>query len=171
MDRADTGSNPLLVDTQTGQVLLSTGDLIQEAEPGVRIGLMLLDDGGYDVEFSYLGLDTFGDPITRNSNNPITFAFFGGVPANPQNSYSVDYRSELNSGEINLRKRFGPQVSWLAGFRFIELRATLQYRPRLGWLFLGHRQRTLWIPAGRRRAMVPRTPIVDFQHREGRRLL
>ena len=123
MDRADTGSNPLLVDMETGEVLLSTGGLIQDAEPGARLGLILLDqEGGYDVEFSYLGLDTFGDPVTRSSNNPIGFVFFDGFPANPQSSYTVDYRSELNSGEINLRKRFGPQVSWIAGFRFLELR-------------------------------------------------
>jgi hypothetical protein len=135
MDRDDAGSYPLLVDTATGDVLLRTGGLIQDAEPGVRMSLTLLDDAGYDVEFSYLGLDTFGDPITRSSDDPITFVFYGGTPANPQTSYTADYRSELNSGEINLRKRLGSQVTALAGFRFLELRENFNILSDRGGFF------------------------------------
>jgi hypothetical protein len=99
------------------------------------MGLMLLDDGGNDVEFSYLGLDTFGGSVTRSSSNPIIFPFFGGVPANPERSYSVDYRSEINSGEINIRRRFGSQVSWLAGLRFVELRERFDITSGAGGFF------------------------------------
>lgn len=121
LDRSDADASPLLFDSQTQEVLLDTGDLIKEGEPGVRMGLILFDDCGYDLEISYLGLDTFGESVTRSSNNPIVFPFFGGVPANPQSSYTTRYASELNSGEINLRQRFGSRVALLAGFRFLEL--------------------------------------------------
>jgi hypothetical protein len=135
MDRTGADSTPFLIDTQTGGVLLSTGELNDDAEPGLRAGVTIMGQDGYDVEFSYLGLDTFEDVATRTSDNPIAFAFFGGLPANPQQSYSVDYRSDLSSGEINLRRRVGPQVTWLAGFRFLELRESFHVLSSNGGFF------------------------------------
>jgi hypothetical protein len=122
LDRTGQDSDPLLFDTQTGAVLLNTGDVLDDPEAGLRAGVILMDDSSYDIEFGFLGLDTFENVVTRTSPNPIGFAFFGGLPANPQQSYSVSYESDLASGEINLRRRLGPQVTWLAGFRFLELR-------------------------------------------------
>jgi hypothetical protein len=122
LDRTGTDSEPLLIDTQTGAVLLNTDGVLDDAEAGLRAGITILGDDGYDLEFSYLGLDTLENVVTRTSPNPIAFAFFGGLPSNPQQSYAVDYRSDLGSGEINVRRRLGPQVTWLAGFRFLELR-------------------------------------------------
>jgi hypothetical protein len=97
--------------------------------------VILLDDCGHDVEFSYLGLDTFEHSVTRSINDPIVFAFFGGVPANPRQSYTAEYRSEINSGELNIRGRIAPQVSWLAGFRFIELRERFNITSSQGGFF------------------------------------
>lgn len=135
MDRNSGSDSPLLIDTQTGQVLLSTGNIISDPEPGVRLGLILLDEGGTDLEFNYLGLDTFEGTETRSSNNPITFPFFGGVPGNPRRAYTVNYQSEINSGELNIRRSIGPQVSWLAGFRFMELRESFDISSSAGGFF------------------------------------
>ena len=135
MDRASGGSSPLLIDSVTGQVLLSTGDIIEDAEPGVRLGLIFLEEGGTDVEFNYLGLDTFEGVKTTSSSNPITFPFFGGIPGNPRRSYTVEYASEINSGVFNLRHALGPQVSWIAGLRFIELREKFDIYSSQGGFF------------------------------------
>jgi hypothetical protein len=121
LDRSDTDSGPLLTDSVTTQSLLNIEDLGGPAEPGVRMGLIFLDGDGYDVEFGYLGMDRFGKPQSRSSDNPIVFPFFGGIPANPQTSYTAHYFSELNSGEVNLRRSLGSRVKLLAGFRFWEL--------------------------------------------------
>lgn len=122
MDREGPDSADLFFDTQTGGVLLNTESLVKQAEPGVRLGLILFADEGCDIEFGYLGLDKFGQSMTIASQNPITFPFFGGVPANPQNEYTASYLSQLDSGEVNLRRRFGNRLALLAGFRFLELR-------------------------------------------------
>lgn len=121
LDRDDADSGPLLFDSATLQPLLNTEDLTGPAQPGVRIGLIFLDHDGYDVEFGYLGMDRFGEPQTRSSDNTITFPFFGGIPANPQTSYTARYFSELNSGEVNIRRSWGSRIKLLAGFRFWEL--------------------------------------------------
>jgi hypothetical protein len=126
LDRSDADAGPLFFDAQTFQPLLDHEDLLGPAQPGVRMGLLLLDDCGWDLEFGYLGLDRFGDQQTRSSDNGILFPFFGGIPANPQDTYTARYISELNSGEVNLRRRYNSRLAVLAGLRFLELNERFQ---------------------------------------------
>ncbi len=121
LDRSGVDGGPLLRDATTFQPLLSNDDLMGPAQPGVRLGLILFDEDGWDVEFGYLTLDRFGSTQTRQSDNGITFPFFGGIPAEPRNSYGVVYQSDFSSGEINLRRRYGPQLTLLGGLRFLDL--------------------------------------------------
>lgn len=122
MTRDDAEDNPLLFDALTAEPLLRPDQLTSGAEPGIRVGVIFFDEqGGRDLEFSYLGIDRFGEPKSRQSNNGIIFPFFSGVPAVPQNQYTVAYFSELDSGEVNVRQRLGERVSVLAGLRLLEL--------------------------------------------------
>ena len=122
LDRSDADSGPFLIDAQTFQPLSDNGDLVREAEPGVRMGMILFsDDCGRDVEFSYLQTDRYGHDQTITSPNPIIFPFFNGLPANPSTSNRVDLESGLKSFEVNLRQRYGSRMTLLAGLRYWEL--------------------------------------------------
>jgi hypothetical protein len=113
-------------------VLVSNDELIVHGEPGIRMGLILLDDQGCGVEFGYMGLDPFGGPRTYSSTAPIIFPFFGGIPLNPQTSYSVHYLSRNHSGEVNLRRELTDRVTVLGGFIFLELNETFDIRSSAG---------------------------------------
>ncbi|MCA9150067.1 MAG: hypothetical protein KDA92_12230 [Planctomycetales bacterium] len=122
LDRSDVDSSPLLFDTVTAQPLFNTGDLIREAEPGVRMGMIIFDDQcGRDFELSFMQTNRFGHGQTVTSANPITFPFFGGAPANPASSYTLELESGLKSFEMNIRQRYGSRVSLIAGLRYWEL--------------------------------------------------
>jgi hypothetical protein len=78
---------------------------------------------GYGVEARYFGVDSragFGYDFT------VDFDFGGGTIIN---LLDVDaaYRSNLDSAEINLRIDGSPRVTWLAGFRYVELQELLNY--------------------------------------------
>ncbi len=67
-----------------------------------------------------MGLDRFDKRRTRDSDDPITFTFFGGSPASPNTSYTTRYLSRFHSGEVDLRYRMNSHVILISGLRFLE---------------------------------------------------
>lgn len=128
LSREDADDTDLLFDSVTGDTLLTVGDLTSGAHTGLRIGAIFYDEGGRDLEFSVIAMDEFGEPVTRQNENPMIFPFFGGIPANPQTTYTFEYVSTFSSGEVNLRQRFGSRVTWLMGLRYAELNERFNVR-------------------------------------------
>ncbi len=117
----------------------------------LRAGLALTGNvqvgPGRNVEVVYFGLNKWHERATVNSvpaNSPTLFSFlsdFGTDPINgfddPDRSFqhTIDYRSRINNGEVNLRSRWVGdygwfQGSWLAGIRYFDLGETMVFSAR-----------------------------------------
>jgi hypothetical protein len=101
-------------------MLLDAGDVRLSVEGGVKLDLVLYDESGWDIEFAYLGTEDFTGVETPSDTN-INFIFYNGVPADPAESYVVNYASNIHGGEFNFRYRCRPCLSVLAGIRGVQL--------------------------------------------------
>jgi hypothetical protein len=135
LGREGPDSGGLFFNSETGEELLNLDQMAPSGEAGVRLGLIFFDEGGYDLELSYLGTDRFVADRTRSSDDGIVFPFFGGIPAEFSNSYQASYSSRLRSGEINVRRRLQDRVALLAGFRVVELKERFDIRDDDGGFF------------------------------------
>lgn len=123
---------PLVLNLNTDQTLLSTRDLDFNAAGGVRAGFGIRDGCGVAWEFNYLGL--FNQSASAFIAVPDELALPGDLGLAVNNFFftdqvSVRYTSQLNNAEINrvccccccdcpTRCR---SVEWLYGFRYLNL--------------------------------------------------
>ena len=133
----------ILIDSSTNQTVLSSRDLDFNYSPGVRAVFGFCYDGWLPLEIGYFGLfdsrssksvtsSPTGDPFLGNLTFPGDLGAASNVFAGAQQA-TVDYTSEIHSGEINYhccccREDCGgcPQsFEWLAGFRYLSLRERL----------------------------------------------
>ena len=120
----DFGAAPqtLLVDApfpQPSNELLNTSDLDYDVLVSARLELVLYDEGPnpIDYKFGYQRTEEAEFREVRMSN-PADVRFFGGVAANPSNSYVARGTSQFRIGDFGLRKQF---TSRLAGSASVSL--------------------------------------------------
>ena len=136
---------PLLVNQYTGETVADFRDQFQPrwaAGPNITVGRSL--EGCWNAEVNYFGLynlDSGGttqagraQPIVPNRNDatrliaaeilPFRNFTIAGAPAiifDPGDVQNYNYRSSLNNFELNLRKDVSEKISWLVGFRYLNL--------------------------------------------------
>jgi hypothetical protein len=106
-------------------VAIDSGDFDLGVAIGPRVTAIRHDlwCGCWDAEVSYFRLDNWSDTIALADMNdyqaipPVAIA--GVTPG------LLTYDSSLQSGEVNLRRDYNPWVTWLAGFRWLEVNENL----------------------------------------------
>ena len=124
-----------------GPIVLNTGDLDYEHESGYRITGAYLIGPSTNIEATYFGGFNWQNSLTVNSASAELYSVFsdfgrtpaGGYPETGQGTqHSVAMSSELNNGELNVRRRFvgancRAHSSLLVGARYFRLREDLVY--------------------------------------------
>jgi len=122
-----------------GTTVLDTNsvDFNGDTVPGIRLTGSFVFTPGFDLEVSYLGMiEKFESSafVDRTGFDDLfsPYSSFGTAPpagfeeADNAQFHSVDYSSQLHSGEVNFRRRWAKpknhfQGSWLWGFRYLHL--------------------------------------------------
>jgi len=111
------------------------------------LGGLIQISGGEDFDFGYAaGPDVSIERMLGNGPNSVEFRYFGALDWTSSADYgntgdiqigpiniplafdvSADYFSRLNSAEFNFRHQHSDRVTWLAGFRYIELHEKVSY--------------------------------------------
>jgi hypothetical protein len=127
---------------QGGSIVMSTDDLsVGDLEAGMRLAYSHIVGPASEVEVIYFGLNEWDDTVSVSSSDPNLFSAWSDFGVNPPGGYddtdrslrqSLNYQSEIHSGEVNYRARsVHPccrfQGSWLAGMRLFNLDETLHY--------------------------------------------
>ena len=135
--RNNTSHNqPLIVDSSTGQTLLSTQDLKFDFEPGTLITLGYMFSQGWGLEGTYWGQFGYSTGYLLQGLNNLslpgalgstTFGDFQGV-----SQMSAVYNSDINNFELNF---VIPYDGWqfLTGFRYFELEEALDLNGNAGF--------------------------------------
>ena len=117
------GAVQTLITGSTGTTLAQTSDLNFNWAGGPRIDIIRHGDTHWDVEFSYFLVDgsnasvTAGDPAGTSAN-------VGGVvfsTAGFGTELQYTYLARLYSGEVNFRHAVSKNLTFLFGFRAVEL--------------------------------------------------
>jgi hypothetical protein len=131
---------------RAGAVIL-TRDNPDEVVLARPMGGLIQISGGEDFNFGHAGgPDISLERALDNGPNSIEFRYFGGLEWTSEADYGVtgdiqigpinlplaidvtaDYLSRLNSTEFNFRHQHSDRVTWLTGFRIIELHEELSY--------------------------------------------
>ena len=113
------------VPTAPGTEILNADDLHQGFSGGPRLGLVHHGDDGNDFEVSYFQIDGWN---ARWSFGPTSDWLVMKAPGfvQYQNDRATqamiwDYGSKLYNAEVNARRRVGPRLTVLAGFRWTNL--------------------------------------------------
>ena len=118
-----------------GPIVLSTNDLSFQEESGFRITGAYVVAPSTNLEVSYFGTFTWADAaqVTSDTDNLYSvFSEFGTLPFNgfletdEANLHRIEYQTQLNNGELNLRHRWISadclvHGSWLGGVRYLRL--------------------------------------------------
>jgi hypothetical protein len=123
MSRTATAGAPLLL-SPLGANLLNSAGLAFSPTVGPRLDLMRHAGNGWDLELNYFGLDSWN--ATADFPPAAIPATIGGLILDrslklPVTEAQFTYRSQIDSGEINLRHSCGGWLTALAGFRCVEL--------------------------------------------------
>ncbi|MCA9205573.1 MAG: BBP7 family outer membrane beta-barrel protein, partial [Planctomycetales bacterium] len=125
-------------------IVLSTNDLDFDDEIALRFTGALQIGPGTTFELGYLGLAEYQASAQVTDPNGFLFSVISDFGTNPFNGFddtdrsllqSLDYSSEFDSVEMNVRHRWvGPncrvQGSWLMGVRYFWFRENLLYSTR-----------------------------------------
>jgi hypothetical protein len=102
-------------------VLVNSADLDLGFAVGPRVSLTRHGLWGtcWDAEVAYFGITGWNDTllladIDDFQTTPVII-IPGATPG------TLTYDSTLHSGEVNLRRVYGPSLTWLVGFRWIEI--------------------------------------------------
>lgn len=105
--------------------LLDASDFGQPVDAGARINLTFFDCCDWDFMFDMLFMGEMNSRQQVDASNGVTLFFYQGVAADPVNT--AEMRTDLDTGEFNLRRRFGPNVALLFGVRYLELSENLDF--------------------------------------------
>ncbi len=116
----------VVINEDTGDTLLSTGDLRYRLEPGVRLTMGVSLNERTILEASYFGLPDWTARRTVNGEDNLSLPgdiALAALDFLDADEMKVLYLSELHNFEINLvRPVAGKDWSLLAGFRYVGLR-------------------------------------------------
>jgi hypothetical protein len=125
LQRDTPAAQPIIFDGAFVTPLLDASDLDLDTRAGARINLTFLDESGWDFMFDMLFHGDFEAQPTVDSSGGVTLPFYGGIALAPIDT--AFYRSDFDTGELNVRRRFGPNVGLLAGVRYLELNERLDF--------------------------------------------
>ena len=124
LTRSAPANQPILFDN-LGNTLLDASDLGGPTEAGFRLNLTFFDQCCWDFMFDML---VMGDMFSRQSVDApggATLFFYQGIALDPVDT--ATFRSDLDTGELNARRRFGPNFALLGGLRYLELSEHLDF--------------------------------------------
>ena len=108
-------------DPSTYQSVMDLSAVDAGTEAGFRLSLTLHEDDGSATEISGFSMQKFGQTATITQSTPVTFVLMNIVPANPENSYSLEYSSRFRGVELNRKREFGCRFTGIAGIKFVDL--------------------------------------------------
>ena len=117
---------PLVESSTTGASILNANGLDSTAAAGPRLSVIRFDKcTGLGIEATYLRAANFRSvrPLPINTDYQYALAppgIYSETPAQPFDSGNVNLGSRLHSFELNRLLAKGPNVRWIAGFRWIE---------------------------------------------------
>ncbi len=124
LQRSAPASQAILFDALDNP-LLDAADLGSPSQAGARINLTFFDHWDWDFMFDML---VMGDMTSRRSVDPsggVNLYFYQGVAADPVDT--ALFRSDLDSGEFNVRRRLSSMLALLGGVRYVELSEELNF--------------------------------------------
>lgn len=126
--RSDSDSVPLVLSQNDGSTLLNANNLEYNHQAVPRIFLIRDYCNCYGWEVGYFGNESWN--TTGEAGGPISPALVGpgqtiGATA-PGTIFQAAYGTDLHNVEVNLRRRTSECVTWIAGFRFVELQDQLR---------------------------------------------
>jgi hypothetical protein len=125
LGRSTPSAQTILLDGAAVNPLLDASDFGNPSSAGARLNLTFYDQCDWDFMFDMLFMsDPRVDREVDNSNG-VTLFFYQGVAADPVNM--AGFTSDLDTGEFNVRRRFGSQFALLGGFRYLELSESLNF--------------------------------------------
>jgi hypothetical protein len=105
--------------------LLDASELGSTSAAGGRFNLTFFGVSGWDIMFDGLFMDDFNTQRRVNPSNGVNLIFYQGLAVAPIDTAS--YRSRLDTGEFNVRRRLNPQLALLAGIRELQLSENLDF--------------------------------------------
>jgi hypothetical protein len=124
LGRSTPADNVLLLDGALNP-LLDASDLGTPTDAGTRLNLTFYDQWDWDFMFDMLFMGDMESRRRVDASNGVTLFFYQGVAVDPVNT--ANFRSDLDTGEFNVRRRFGPQFALLGGVRYLELSEALDF--------------------------------------------
>ena len=124
MHRSSAGSPPVLLDSASGANLFDTSSFGFPHAAGPRISLTALDCEGWGVEFNYFGIDGWDATADfPNASFPSGAAnlVVDSVTQITLTDAHFESTARLYSAESNFRKPLFGNLSFLAGFRWLQL--------------------------------------------------
>ena len=122
--RSQPSSMPFVF-TPTASVLLDMNELAGSGGKGFdgMLNAKRVVGGSHPLDFQLRFFESREMQFSRGivSNPAVIPVFFNRIPANPAADYRVDYGSDLQSGEINLRTPIFQRLYGVAGIRYLEL--------------------------------------------------
>ena len=113
------GPSPQVLVVTDGVPSLNSADFSYDATFSPRFVIGLGDPNGYAFEFLYMSSSHDFDGVLAGT--AVTPIFFGGIPAAPVSSYTVDAESQLNNYEINQWVRLNDRSRLGLGLRIIDM--------------------------------------------------
>lgn len=116
LHRSGNQANTMLTDQSTGQTLVSTADVDPEWTAGAELDVILRLTEDWDFEFDWFTLGNWSREYALAAG-PYNVNQFP-VPISTAQVFSS---SNLHNFEFNLRYRATDRLTWLGGFRYLEL--------------------------------------------------
>jgi hypothetical protein len=123
----DARNRPLVLDVNSGDVLLSVGDTDFDWDGGLRVGYACREYDAWGVEFVYLGYFDQTASASVTSSDDLRLPGALGLAVNnffAADNVRVHYTSDLQSAEANFDYGCGDcnsSIDWLVGFRYLYL--------------------------------------------------
>lgn len=118
-------SRPLFYDTGTDLPVLDVNQIYGPVSVGPRVGLMLHLDQVYAIEANYFEVQGFNGSRTLPVNAPYGMEDLAGYTFNDVDAAQVLTSAGINSFELNWRRWNCRNITWLAGFRWVQWNETL----------------------------------------------
>lgn len=118
-------SRPLFYDTGTDLSVLDVNQMYAPVSVGPRVGLMLHLDQTYAIEANYFEVQGFNGSRTLPLNAPYGMSNLAGYTFDDVDTAQVLSSAGINSFELNWRRWNCRNITWLAGFRWVQWNETL----------------------------------------------
>ena len=121
--------------TPANPARLNAEDLDFEHAPGYRVGLLRHLDACRSFEINYFGVDSWMESATIFPPPDPLFVQYPGATVPVSGAVTFSNGTDLHSAEFNLRRRRRDWLTFLMGFRWVELHDRLTASSTLGTLY------------------------------------